>query len=385
MANSESPAPGFWLGKRVLVTGHTGFKGSWLCYWLHLLGARVTGYALAPATSPHLFGLLALSELVDSRYGEIGDTNTLQQLTTDVRPDVVFHLAAQAQVVPSYAQPEATFTTNLMGTVAVLDAVRRCASVRVCQVVTSDKCYAQPGPGRPFVEGDALGGSDPYSASKAAAEIAVAAYRQSFFSDTGACSVATVRAGNALGGGDWSGQRLLPNSVRALFAGRPIRLTQPEAVRPWQYVLEPLSGYLSLAQYQYGNPQAYAEAWNFGPNSESAVSVRALAQRTIREWGSGELEMAIPDVQHREEPELRISIDKARQRLEWRPAFDLTRTVQATVRSYRALYAAMEQPDPRRQVRALCADDIATYTQTARERGISWACGNTPKVIGAAG
>ena len=365
---------GFWFGRRVLVTGHTGFKGSWLCLWLHLLGARVTGYAKAPVVAPHLFGLLGLADLVDSNFGEICETQALRRVVEHARPEVIFHLAAQAQVALSYKQPQDTFATNLMGTVSVLEALRSYAGVRACVVITSDKCYAQPGSGCPFVESDPLGGKDPYSASKAAAELAVAAYRQSYFDDNTACSIATARAGNALGGGDWSAHRLLPNSIRALVAGEPIRLTLPHAVRPWQYVLEPLSAYLSLAEHQFAFPQTFAEAWNFGPDAASAVSVQELVERILEAWGAGSFAVTNPALGQFEEPNLRISIAKAAQRLAWRPAYDLTQTVQATVRSYRALYGAMmDAGNPIPRVRAHCEKDIAAYTRVARAKGNAWA------------
>lgn len=374
----DSRQQGFWYGKRVLVTGHTGFKGGWLCYWLYLLGAHVTGYAQAPATAPHLFGLLGLSELVGSHFGDVVESQALRRVMAEYRPEVAFHLAAQAQVVPSYAKPLDTFSTNLMGTVTVLEAVRHSAHVRVCVVVTSDKCYAQPGSGLPFAESDPLGGGDPYSASKAAAELAVAAYRQTYFGGEAACSIATARAGNALGGGDWSGHRLMPNSMRALVAGEPIRLAQPHAVRPWQYVLEPLSGYLSLAEHQYAHPRNYAEAWNFGPDVKRPVSVHELAQLTIAEWGGGSIVLNDPEQGYREEPNLCISIAKAQQRLTWQPAFDLAQTVRATVRCYRTLYDAMaESCSVVQRVRTQCASDIAAYTRTARAKGIAWAVRNT--------
>ena len=374
----------FWRGKRVFITGHTGFKGSWLAYWLHLMGAHVTGYARAPETDPSLFQLLALDELVPSYIGDITDATALGRAMGLAQPEFVFHLAAQAQVLPSFADPGGTFLTNVMGSLAVLDAVRTNGGVRVCQIVTSDKCYAQPGLGQAFVEGDALGGNDPYSASKAAAEIAVAAYRSAFFSDRDACSVATVRAGNALGAGDWSAQRILPNSIRALLVGKPIRLTHARAVRPWQYVLEPLSGYLCLAQHQFHDSLAYAEAWNFGPERASEVSVLELAHKVIQEWGSGTLECAPPDSMRHEEPFLAISIAKALGRLAWRPSYGLTQTLVASVRTYKSLYAAMDSAEVKHHVRALCLADIAAYTQTARNKGIAWSLHHPVLSTGAA-
>lgn len=373
MASLDASSPGFWAGKRVLVTGHTGFKGSWLCYWLHRLGAHVTGFARPPATRPSLYEMLGLSDLVDSHWGEITDAHALQCLIKAVRPEMVFHLAAQAQVVPSYAQPEETFSTNVMGTVVLLDAIRTCTSVRVCQIVTSDKCYAQPGSGQPFAESDALGGRDPYSASKAAAELVAAAFRDSFFAGADACSIATVRAGNAVGAGDWSEQRLFPNAVRALMSEEPVHVTQPHAVRPWQYVLEPLSGYLWLARHQYQEPKAYAQAWNFGPEEASAVCVHELVQMILEAWGAGALHVDANASQWHEEPYLKISIAKARSLLAWQPAYDLRQTVRATVQGYQHLYGALRGHASPPRARSLLADAIAAYAQCARDKGIAWA------------
>lgn len=381
MTRIETKSHPFWTGKRVFVTGHTGFKGSWLCYWLHQRGAHVTAYAREPATKPNLFELLRLSDLVDSHYGEITDSEALRSVMRSADAEIVFHLAAQAQVSPAYAQPSETFSTNVMGTVALLDAVRQCKSVRACQIATSDKCYAQPGSGRAFEEGDALGGCDPYSASKAAVELVVASFRESYFSTPGACSIASVRAGNALGGGDWSGQRLFPNSVRALVAGQPVPVTHPESVRPWQYVLEPLSGYLLLAQKQYEQPATFAEAWNFGPEDASAVTVLDLVHRIVREWGGGEWELVGRSPKIMDEPVLRISIDKVRRRLAWRPAYALEETVRATVQAYQTLYCALQEKEPHLRVRAMCTDAIGAYTLAAFGQGIAWASeGGTPVI-----
>lgn len=370
--------PRFWGGKRVLMTGHTGFKGAWLAYWLCRMGASVVGYALQPHTRPNLFSLLKLSDLLDSRVGALDNRQRLLQVMEEVQPEFIFHLAAQSQVGPAFARPVEAFETNVMGTVAVLDAVRACSSVRVCQIVTSDKCYAQPGGGQAFSEGDPLGGDDAYSASKAAAELAVNAYRSSYFSHEGACSVATVRAGNALGGGDWADHRIIPNSIRALLAGRPIELTHPDAVRPWQYVLEPLSGYLWLARQQYARPARFAQAWNFGPAPSSAVALQVLATHLVEAWGGGAWTVRrdvrdVPDA-----ATLRISTRKALEHLAWEPTYDLRETVAATVREYRGLYEAMHSAHLTvDRARAVCASAIERFTAVAGARHVAWASGLT--------
>lgn len=364
--------PEFWTGKRVLVTGHTGFVGSWLCYWLTQLGAEVVGYSLPPATQPSLFELIDLSGLMDSRHGDIGN-EALEALLSATQPQFVFHLAAQAQVRESYAQPRTTFTANVMGTVNLLEAVRRCSSVRVCQVVTSDKCYRDPESGKVHSEDDPLGGHDPYSASKAAAEIVTASYRDSFFSTTGACSIATVRAGNAIGGGDWSKHRIVPNCMRAVLSDGPVVLTQPKAIRPWQYVLEPVSGYLWLAQQQCERPHSYSGPWNFGPDETAGASVLDLVQLFFKQWGNGRWEIAALESSEVDAPELRISIAKARRELAWHPAYDLLQAIAETVRAYQGLLRARSATNPVLEARAVCGSAVAAYASEAQRAGILWA------------
>ena len=363
----------FWTGRRVLVTGHTGFVGSWLCYWLTQLGAEVVGYSLPPATQPSLFELIDLPGLMDSRYGDIVD-EALETLLSATQPQFVFHLAAQALVRESYARPRTTFAANVMGTVNLLEAVRRCSSVRVCQLVTSDKCYRDPESGKVHSEDDPLGGHDPYSASKAAAELVAASYRDSFFSTSGACSIATVRAGNAIGGGDWSKHRIVPNCVRSVLSDVPVVLTQPQAIRPWQYVLEPVSGCLWLAQQQCAGPHSYSEPWNFGPDVTVGASVLDLVQLFFKQWGNGRWEITASDSSEVDAPELRISIAKARRKLDWHPVYDLPQTIAETVRAYQGLQRARLATNPVLEARAVCGSAIDAYASQAHRAGIMWAC-----------
>ncbi|MEI6727308.1 MAG: CDP-glucose 4,6-dehydratase, partial [Actinomycetes bacterium] len=280
---------GTYSGRRVFVTGHTGFKRSWLASWLVDLGADVTGYALAPPTAPSLFDALGLDQRLSHVQADVRDQGRLVAEMAAARPSVVFHLAAQPLVRLGYAEPRETFETNVMGTVNVLEAARVCESAAAVVIVTSDKCYDNPEDGRPFREADAMGGRDPYSASKGCAELVAAAYRASFFGSDPSVSVATVRAGNVIGGGDWAPDRILPDCVRALTAGGPVLVRSPDAVRPWQHVLEPLSGYLQLGARMTGRDgRGYEGAWNFGPDAaDGARQVRWVVERFLEEWGAG--------------------------------------------------------------------------------------------------
>jgi CDP-glucose 4,6-dehydratase len=331
---------GIYRGRRVLVTGQTGFKGAWLSLWLHDLGAEVSGYALAPDTTPSLHDQLGLAGLVDSRRGDVRDAALLEKTLRETRPEIVFHLAAQPLVRASYDAPAATFATNVLGTAHLLDAVRRAESVRVCVVVTTDKCYENREDDRAYREDDRLGGRDPYSASKACAEFVAASYRDSFFRREGRVSLSTARAGNVIGGGDWAADRLVPDCVRALAAGRPASLRQPRSVRPWQHVLDPLSGYLTLAARQLEQPEAFAEAWNFGPDPEAALTTGEVADLVVRAWGSGRW-ASVPDASAPHEAGLlRIDSQKARARLGWRPCYGPREAVSRTVDWYRAAQEA---------------------------------------------
>jgi CDP-glucose 4,6-dehydratase len=329
---SLAVTPAFWRSKRVLLTGHTGFKGAWLALWLHELGARVTGYSLNPPSTPSLFGTARLGELVDSRIADIRDLSHLAAVTRKAEPEVVFHLAAQSLVRPSYDDPVETFSTNVMGTVNLLEAVRHCPGVKAVVVVTSDKCYENRNLARGYVEGDPLGGHDPYSSSKACAEIVTAAYRRSFF-DRGA-AIASARAGNVIGGGDWAKDRLLPDMVRAFGAGQAVRVRNPDATRPWQHVLDPLAGYLGLAERLVADGAAFDGAWNFGPESANTVTVAAVVEQVVRKWGGNARWEREGAPQPHEAKMLALDAAHARTALGWSPRLALGDAVDWTVDWY---------------------------------------------------
>lgn len=329
-------------GKRVLLTGHTGFKGAWLGLWLTEIGARVFGYALPPETEPNLFDATSLAGRVDHHVDDIRDRDALERRVREVEPHVVFHLAAQALVRPSYRAPRETFETNVMGTVHLLEAIRVWGGPCVVVVVTSDKCY-EPAGGRAHRETDPLGGHDPYSASKGAAELAVASYRRSFFlperfGEHGV-ALASVRAGNVIGGGDWSEDRLLPDIVRAVAQGEPPPIRNPGAVRPWQHVLDALSGYLLLASRMTRDGSSHAEAWNFGPATADAATVGEIADRVLAGWTDRPWQRLAEERPPHETEVLRLDCEKARQRLGWRPTWGLDRALEATVSWYRSVHA----------------------------------------------
>jgi CDP-glucose 4,6-dehydratase len=356
---------GFYQGKRVFVTGSTGFKGSWLCHWLQMLGATVGGYALPPITVPNAWTALHLNQKVQQRMADVRDLGMLRESISQFKPQVVFHLAAQPLVRDSYADPKGTFDINVGGTVNVLEAIRGLPGVQSCVVVTTDKCYENREWIWGYRETDALGGHDPYSASKAAAEVVVASYRRSFFAST-TTHLASARAGNVIGGGDWSKDRLVVDFIRAISAGAPLRLRNPHATRPWQHVLEPLSGYLQLAWRLCGASGGdFAEAWNFGPDERSVVTVETLAGSLVRHWGSGRVEIQAGEHPH-EAGLLKLDVSKARTRLGWQGIWDIDRTIQQTVDWYRAFDAGK---DPQ----ALCERQINDYVHDAGLAHQPWA------------
>lgn len=360
-----------FAGRRVFITGHTGFKGAWLASWLRHLGAEITGYALEPPTQPNLFDALGLGADLHHVVADVRDRDRLTAEMSAARPSVVFHLAAQPIVRRAYAMPHDTFETNVMGTVSILEAVRDCDSVAAVVVVTSDKCYRDVDGGRALREDDPMGGRDPYSASKGAAELVTAAYRASFFSGVGSAGVASVRAGNVIGGGDWAVDRIIPDCVRALTSGKPILVRNPEAVRPWQHVLEPLSGYLHLASLMVGNGGALDEPWNFGPTDADGMrSVRWVVERFLEEWGPGSWQR--PDTRLEEPHEAhRLSVDstKARERLGWAPVWD----ARSAVRHTAAWYRDHAHGQTVGQTGDLVAGQLAAYERDAMAAGLAWA------------
>jgi CDP-glucose 4,6-dehydratase len=314
--------PQFWQGKRVFVTGHTGFKGAWLALWLRRLGAEVTGYALQPPTTPSLFELAGVGNGMHSVEADIRDLSALRQATEKAAPEIVFHMAAQSLVRRSYRDPVETYATNVMGTVNVLEASRAVRSVRAFVSVTSDKCYENRGWERGYREDDAMGGHDPYSSSKGCAELVTAAYRDSFMKEKNV-ALGSARAGNVIGGGDWAEDRLVPDMVRAIAAGRTVEIRNPRAVRPWQHVLEPLHGYLLLAEALYQDPAAFAGGWNFGPAETDARDVLWVVKRFAELWGP-QAKWRPDDQPHPHEAAyLKLDASRARARLEWRPVLDL--------------------------------------------------------------
>jgi CDP-glucose 4,6-dehydratase len=319
--------PDFWRNRRVFVTGHTGFKGAWLCKWLVQMGAVVSGYARQPDPSSHLFELSGLESEIFSQTGDVQDLRLLSQVLNDAQPEVVFHLAAQALVRDSYKSPVETYATNVLGTVHLLEAVRGCPSVKAVVNVTTDKCYENKEWDWPYRESDALGGSDPYSNSKACAELVTQAYRRSFFNQNQSAAVATARAGNVIGGGDTSPERLIPSVLAAWSAGQTIELRNPHAVRPWQYVLEPLRGYLDLAEHLLEFGQRYASSWNFGPRAEDAQPVLSVVKAMANAF-AGKCDWTVNSADQPHEAQLlQLDCSKAAKHLGWTPHMHLQESI----------------------------------------------------------
>jgi len=364
---------GYYRDRTVLVTGHTGFKGAWLSIWLTELGANVVGYALEPPSEPSKFVACRLAKRICHVHGDVRDFPRLGQVFADHRPDIVFHLAAQSLVRRSLSERRLTFDVNVMGTVNVLDAARQTDSVRGAIFATSDKVYRNRDWPWGYRETDELGGLDPYSASKACAELVIAAYQDRRFQHAAPPArdlpVGSVRAGNVIGGGDWAEDRIVPDTIRALAAGSVVHVRRPEAVRPWLHVLEPLSGYLWLGSLMAQDPNRYCTAWNFGPGEGSAVTVAELAGKIFERWPAPASQLVIrPDRHSVETTLLRLECSKARDQLRWRVVWDTDHAVDATVAWYRRFYAGAGD-----DLYPISVEQIAEYTRAARQSGLDWA------------
>lgn len=350
----------FYKGKRILITGHTGFKGSWLSIWLHELGAEVVGVGLDPFTERDNYVLSCIGQKIKADIrADIRDGERMKAIFKEYQPEIVFHLAAQPLVRLSYDIPVETYQTNVMGTINILEAIRVTDSVKVGVMITTDKCYENQEQIWGYRENEPMGGYDPYSSSKGAAEIAIASWRRSFFNPEQYAqhgkSIASVRAGNVIGGGDWALDRIIPDCIKALEVGKPIEIRSPKAIRPWQHILEPLSGYMLLAQKMWDQPTKYCEGWNFGPRAESISTVWDVAFKVIENYGSGELrDLSDPNALH-EAKLLMLDISKAKFQLGWEPRMDINQTVALTVDWYKRFQ--------KEDVYKVCVQQIEIYIQ----------------------
>ena len=349
----KSINPNLWNGKRVLMTGHTGFKGSWLSLWLQLMGAELRGIALEPSTKPALFTVARVAQGMEHRLVDICDFLAVQKQMNDFLPEIVIHMAAQPLVRLSYKQPVETYATNVMGTVHVLEAARLTGSVRAIVNITTDKCYENREWDWGYRENERMGGHDPYSNSKGCAELVSSAYRKSFLQE-GGIAMATARAGNVIGGGDWASDRLVPDVLHALGRNEPVLIRNPHAIRPWQHVLEPLSGYLLLAESLYLHGQLDAEAWNFGPNDEDARPVKWIVEHLCDRWDSGSSWSIQPGHHFHEASFLKLDISKAGRRLQWRPRWSLEVALKNIIEWQKAFLKGQE-------MREVCQAQIDQY------------------------
>lgn len=344
----------FWEGKKVFLTGHTGFKGSWLALWLQMLGAEVNGFALAPPTTPALFKEARVEQGMQSEMGDIRDLQTITRSMISFNPDLLIHMAAQSLVRLSYRQPVETYSTNVMGSLHVLEAARQCPNLRVIVNVTTDKCYENREWEWGYREDEPMGGHDPYSNSKGCVELLTAAYRKSFFNNSDKAALSSVRAGNVIGGGDWAEDRLIPDILRAFEQKQPVVIRNPRAVRPWQHVLEPLGGYLVLAEHLWNHGQAFAQGWNFGPRDDDVRPVEWILEHMVKAWGAGASWKLDLEPQPHEALHLKLDISKARTRLHWSPAWNLESTLDRIVNWHRSWLRGED-------VQVCCLNEIKTY------------------------
>jgi len=331
----------FWRKRKVLITGHTGFKGSWLSLWLNQLGAKVNGIALDPEIYPNLFDILGLSDLVNDNREDIRDQTNTTNLLTKIDPDIIIHMAAQPLVRKAYRNPILTYETNVMGTANILEAARKCTNLKSIIVVTSDKCYENTETKNAYVETSQLGGYDPYSSSKACAEHVASSYYRSYFMRKGV-GMATVRAGNVIGGGDWSLDRLVPDAIKAFSKNNILTIRYPKATRPWQHVLGPLSGYISLCEHLWERPEKFSEPWNFGPDNKSVKTVKDMADLAVKIWGSSADWVSSNEEQPHEATFLHLNSEKTKSILAWKPIWDFNKTVNETIQWYKTYYSKKE-------------------------------------------
>jgi CDP-glucose 4,6-dehydratase len=349
----------FWQGKRVFLTGHTGFKGSWLSIWLVSLGAEVKGYALNPPTVPCLYNEAKVDTIMESQIADITDQDVLYESMTTFNPDILIHMAAQPLVRHSYEAPIETYEVNVMGTAKVLEVARSCPNLKAIVNVTTDKCYENDGRAGGYQENDPMGGYDPYSSSKGCAELVAASYRRSFLRDQGV-GLASVRAGNVIGGGDWAYDRLIPDILRSFVKDKPVVIRNPCATRPWQHVLEPLSGYLVLAQNLYDDQTKYAEGWNFGPNEEDVKPVDWILNKMIERWPGASWELDQNSNPH-EANILQLDISKARDKLDWQPMWNLSKTLEKIILWHKAWL-------DNENISSVCVIEIEEYMRDMRNK-----------------
>ncbi|SCB95524.1 CDP-glucose 4,6-dehydratase [Kosakonia oryziphila] len=352
----------FWKGKRVFITGHTGFKGSWLTLWLQSMGAVLKGYSLNPPTEPSLYESAAVDDLIDSTIGDIRNFDQLHAAISAFRPEIVFHMAAQPLVRLSYDEPIETYSTNVMGTVHLLEAVKRVGGVKAIVNITSDKCYENREWVWGYREHEAMGGYDPYSNSKGCAELVASAYRNSFFNEKDyakhGVALASVRAGNVIGGGDWAKDRLIPDILRSFENNQTVIIRNPHAIRPWQHVLEPLSGYITIAQRLYKEGPAFAEGWNFGPREDDAMPVQFIVETMVKIWGDDAAWLLDGNEHPHEAHYLKLDCSKARMRLGWQPRWNLVETLQRIVKWHKAWIAGED-------MLACSRNEISEYMKTS--------------------
>jgi CDP-glucose 4,6-dehydratase len=350
----------FWKGKRVFVTGHSGFKGTWLSMLLLELGAEVTGYSLLPPSSPYLFDLVGLRGLLNSLEGDVCEYQQLKGALEQCRPQIVIHMAAQSLVRRSYQDPLTTYSTNIMGTVNLLEAIRHVKGIRAVVNVTSDKCYENRRTANGYREEESLGGSDPYSSSKACAELITSAFRRSFFNSTkngdSGIHLASARAGNVIGGGDWAPDRLIPDVIKAFSTNEPVKIRNPKAIRPWQHVLDPISGYLKLAEKLWSKHARYADAWNFGPSASMAKPVGWITQYIANSWGNRAKWERDGGEHYKESFCLKLNSTKSRLRLGWSPLLNIRKTLDWTISWYKRFYAGED-------ARAITLEQLHTFIQ----------------------